>query len=213
MDDRAGGRLCIYPDRSDCQTAMDKSKRLQGFKDKGYFIEADTIEELAKKMEVPEENLKQTIEKYQEAVQTGVDEEFGRIHNLSIDFTNAPFYAVTTRPGLQVSLGGILVNEDMQIVKEDGTSFDNLYAVGECADDGIFPLTAAVDLSYLSDKEQKIVFGLTEQRKIGLDTKTAKCIQGMGRKKIKKYIDTVSERNYNTIIDMVSEYIKRSIQI
>ena len=72
------------------QTAMDKSKRLQGFKEKGYFIEADSIEELAKKMDVPEENLKQTIEKYQKAVETGVDEEFGREHNLSIDFTHAP---------------------------------------------------------------------------------------------------------------------------
>ncbi|MFR5601370.1 MAG: FAD-binding protein [Lachnospiraceae bacterium] len=120
------------------QTAMDKSKRLQGFKERGYFIEGNTIEELAEKMEVPVENLVATVEKYQKAVETGVDEEFGRTNNLSIDFTNAPFYAVKTRPGLQVSLGGIAVNSDMQILKEDGTAFDNLYAVGECANDGLY---------------------------------------------------------------------------
>lgn len=65
-------------------------------------------------------------------------EEFGRTSNLSIDFTHAPYYAVETRPGLQVSLGGILVDDDLRVVKDDGGSFENLYAVGECADDGLF---------------------------------------------------------------------------
>ncbi|MDD3252395.1 MAG: FAD-dependent oxidoreductase [Lachnospiraceae bacterium] len=120
------------------QTAMDKSKRLQSFKDKGYFMEADTVEKLAEKMKVPVENLMDTIAKYQKAVETGTDEEFGRTANLSIDFKNPPYYAVQTKPGLQVSLGGILIDETMRIVKEDGTCFDNLYAVGECADDGLF---------------------------------------------------------------------------
>ena len=119
------------------QTAMDNSKRLQGFKDMGYFLEADTLEELAEKMNVPAENLVKTVEAYQEAVRTGVD-EFGRTNNLSIDFSNPPYYAVTTSPGLQVSLGGILVDDSLRVQKQDGTSFDNLYAVGECADDGLF---------------------------------------------------------------------------
>lgn len=119
------------------QTAMDNSKRLQGFKDMGYFLEADTLEELADKMGVPADNLVKTVEAYQEAVRTGVD-EFGRTNNLSIDFSNPPYYAVTTSPGLQVSLGGILVDDTMRVQKQDGTSFDNLYAVGECADDGLF---------------------------------------------------------------------------
>ena len=119
------------------QTAMDNSKRLQGFKDMGYFLEADTLEELADKMGVPADNLVKTVEAYQEAVRTGVD-EFGRTNNLSIDFSNPPYYAVTTSPDLQVSLGGILVDDTMRVQKQDGTSFDNLYAVGECADDGLF---------------------------------------------------------------------------
>lgn len=119
------------------QTAMDNSKRLQDFRDMGYFLQADTLEELAEKMDVPAENLVQTVEAYQEAVRTGVD-EFGRTNNLSIDFSNPPYYAVTTSPGLQVSLGGILVDDAMRVQKQDGTSFASLYAVGECADDGLF---------------------------------------------------------------------------
>ncbi len=120
------------------QTAMDNSKRLQGFKDLGYFIEGATIEELAEKMEVPVENLTSTIEKYQQAVASGVDEEFGRTANLSIDFTHGPYYAVVTKPGLQVSLGGIAIDDTMRVEKNDGTVFENMYAVGECANDGLY---------------------------------------------------------------------------
>lgn len=134
MMEQEGDHVYILID----QTAMDKSKRLQGFKDQGYFIEADTIEELAEKMGVPVDNLTATVDKYRTAVETGVDEEFGRSANLTIDFTNAPFYAVSTKPGLQVTLGGIEVDSTMHVVDKSGKTIDNLYAVGECAHDGLF---------------------------------------------------------------------------
>lgn len=134
MMEQEGDHVYILID----QSAMDKSKRLQGFKDLGYFIEADTIEELAEKMGVSVENLTATIEKYRTAVETGIDEEFGRNANLTIDFTHAPFYAVSTKPGLQVTLGGIEVDPTMRVVDQNGKVIDNLYAVGECAHDGLF---------------------------------------------------------------------------
>lgn len=46
-------------------------------------------------------------------------------------------------------------------------------------DDGLLPLVAAVDLSYLSGEEQETVSELVEQGKIKLDAKTVKCIKGM----------------------------------
>ena len=134
MMEQEGDHVYILID----QSAMDKSKRLQGFKDQGYFIEADTIEELAEKMGVPADNLTATIEKYQLAVKTGVDEEFGCSANLTIDFTQAPYYAVSTKPGLQVTLGGIEVDSSMHVVTKAGHAINNLYAVGECAHDGLF---------------------------------------------------------------------------
>lgn len=134
MMEQEGDHVYILID----QSAMDKSKRLQGFKDLGYFIEADTIEELAEKIGVPADNLTATIEKYQTAVETGVDEEFGRTANLTINFTNAPFYAVSTKPGLQVTLGGIEVDSSMRVINKSGDTIENLYAVGECAHDGLF---------------------------------------------------------------------------
>ncbi len=47
-------------------------------------------------------------------------------------------------------------------------------------DDGTLPLVAAVDLSYLSEKEQEVVSGLEDTGKIKLDAKTAKLCEGYG---------------------------------
>lgn len=45
---------------------------------------------------------------------------FDRQHNLTLDFSQPPYYAVKTQPGIQVTLGGIDVNNNMQVIKKDG---------------------------------------------------------------------------------------------
>ncbi len=118
--------------------AMQKSKRLQGFKKQGVLLQSDTIEGLAEKMGVPAANLKETLVTYGGYVRDGVDKQFGRKHNMSIDFTTPPFYAAQTHPGIQVTLGGIEVNDDMQVLNKQGKVIEGLYAVGEVAHDGLF---------------------------------------------------------------------------
>ena len=129
-----GGYAYILIDNS----AMKKSKRLQGFREKGFFLEAPTIEGLAKKMGVPPQNLVETIKKYASFVKSGKDSEFGRKHNLSLDFSEPPFYAVKTTPGVQVTLGGVKVDKDLRVVDKNNKPIPGLYAVGEVADDGLF---------------------------------------------------------------------------
>lgn len=120
------------------QKSVDTSSRLAGFKDKGYFLEAETLEELAAQMEVPAENLTATVEKYRGFVDAGEDQEFGRAANMNTRIDQAPYYAVKVKPGIQVTLGGILVNSEMQVMTADNTAIEGLYALGECADDGLF---------------------------------------------------------------------------
>lgn len=73
--------------------------------------------------------------------------DFGRQHNLTLDFSQPPYYAVKTQPGIQVTLGGIDVNNNMQVIKKDGGFFPNLYAAGEVTYDGSFrPGPTAVGL-------------------------------------------------------------------
>ena len=62
----------------------------------------------------------------------------------------------------------------------------------ERLDEGMLPLVAAVDLSYLSEREQGVVSGPAESGRIKLDAKTAKCVRGMaGNVTEKRVLETL----------------------
>ncbi len=119
--------------------SMKASKRLQSFLKSGYFVEAQTIPELAQKIGIPPENLEKTIKRYAEFVRNGKDLDFGRSINMKTDFSTPPYYASAILPGTQVSVGGVDVNDFMQCVKADGKVIPNLYAVGELTYDSGTP--------------------------------------------------------------------------
>lgn len=117
----------------------------QEWLDSGYMKQADTIEALAALIDVPPENLKTTIERFNGFARNGKDEDFGRgskAYDLVFaDPTNRPnpglgpiekppFYAVAIYPGDVGTFGGILTDEFARVVKEDGTILKGLYATG-----------------------------------------------------------------------------------
>ncbi|WP_283591028.1 FAD-dependent oxidoreductase, partial [Turicimonas muris] len=128
MKQPEGKSFVIIDDKS-----MKASKRLQGFKQKGYFVEAPTVAELAKKIGVPAENLEKTIKRYSEFVKNGKDEDFGRKYNMKTDFTTPPYYATSTTPGVQTTPGGVKTNSFMQARTTDGKIIPNVYVVGEAS--------------------------------------------------------------------------------
>ena len=134
MQAQEGGVCYLIMD----QVSIDSSKRLQGFVETGYIVKAETIEELAAIIGAPVENLTNTLTTYGEYVKAGEDKAFGRTMYMNTALETAPYYAALTQPGVQVSLGGVKVNDELQVVKTDGTAFDNLYAIGELAGDGLF---------------------------------------------------------------------------
>lgn len=89
-------------------------------------------------MGVPPQNLIETVKKYASFVKEGKDTEFGRKHNLSLDFSQPPFYAVKTTPGVQVTLGGVKVDKNLNVLDKNNKPIQGVYAVGEVADDGLF---------------------------------------------------------------------------
>lgn len=134
MQAQEGGVCYLVMD----QVSIDSSKRLQGFVESGYIVKAETIEELAAIIGAPVENLKNTLEVYGGYVKNEKDEAFGRTMYMNTALETAPYYAALTQPGVQVTLGGIKVNDTLNVVKTDGTAYDNLYAIGELAGDGLF---------------------------------------------------------------------------
>jgi 3-oxosteroid 1-dehydrogenase len=120
-------------------------KTPQSFFDSGYMKKADTIEELAAQINVPADNLKATIERFNGFARKGVDEDFGRgskAYDLVFaDPTNhpnpglgaiekPPYFAVAIYPGDVGTFGGIMTDEFGRVVKEDGSVLQGLYATG-----------------------------------------------------------------------------------
>ena len=134
MQAQEGGMCYLVMD----QLSIDSSKRLQGFVETGYIKKAETIEELAEIIGAPVENLKNTMETYGGYVKASEDKAFGRTMYMNTALETAPYYAAHTQPGVQVTLGGIKVNDELNVVKTDGTVIENVYAIGELAGDGLF---------------------------------------------------------------------------
>jgi succinate dehydrogenase/fumarate reductase flavoprotein subunit len=92
--------------------------------------QADTIEALAKKIDLPQNKFCNTIENYNQSVKNNCDDLFGR-SVLSAPFLQPPYYALLVYAYSLISFGGIKVNENLQVVCEDGSIIKNLFAAGE----------------------------------------------------------------------------------
>ncbi len=113
------------------QTSVDNAALMQSYKERGYFVEAETLEELADKLGVNAENLAATVEKYHGVFDTGLDEEFGRNNHIFSRLDQAPYYGAQISPANQTTYGGLLIDLETHVLKEDETPIKGLYAAGE----------------------------------------------------------------------------------
>ena len=95
------------------------------------FRRADTLEDLAEGMGVDPAGLAETVERYNGFVAQGKDEDFERSH-LPAPIAEPPFYGIKHH-GLSItSFAGVAINENLQVIREDGSAIPGLYAAGEC---------------------------------------------------------------------------------
>ena len=95
----------------------------------GLLKKAPTAEELAGRLGIDADGLKQTIQDYNSAAGGGKD-AFGR--TLPEPF-NAPFYGIKVTVALYHTQGGLKVSPDGQVLRPDGSVIPNLYAGGGVA--------------------------------------------------------------------------------
>lgn len=108
---------------------------------KDYVIEADSLDELAEKINVPAENLKKTVADYNAHVESGVPDEFGRefvlndnMYNVAINkIEGDKYYCVPIKSLLFGTRGGLEVNTMMQPVDKYGTAIPGVFVAGEIA--------------------------------------------------------------------------------
>ena len=100
----------------------------------GRAVKADTLEELAEKMNVPADALIAAVTEFNRHAEggdlAGTPDEFGRtLYKTPID--TAPFYAAARVPTVHHTMGGVRINVNAQVLDENGNVIPGLYAAGE----------------------------------------------------------------------------------
>lgn len=118
----------------------------QKWTESGWLKQADTIEGLAKLIDVDPATLKATIERWNALVEKGTDEDFRRGERQYDQWLGdprkhdkertlgkiekAPFYAIDVVPGDVSTYGGVITDANSRVIKGDGTPIEGLYACG-----------------------------------------------------------------------------------
>lgn len=113
----------------------ENSKVIESIKDKldsEEIVQGDTIEDLAREMDVDPSNLGKTIKSFNEGVEAGED-EFGKPEEMLVPLGEGPFYAFREYPRTMGTFAGVKTDEKYRVLRENGSLINNLYAGGECA--------------------------------------------------------------------------------
>jgi len=104
----------------------------------GYFFSADTIAELARRIENPHQRkpmpavaLKETVSRYNGFSDAGADADFGKPAPLN-RIQTPPFYAAWSTPMIHDSYTGLRTNPSAQVMDLKGELIEGLYCAGEC---------------------------------------------------------------------------------
>lgn len=113
----------------------------QQYVDAGLWHTADTLEELAAKIGVPAENLVATVERFNEFVVAGTDEDFGRgdeAYDRAFSGGASPLVAIEKGPFHAAAFGisdlgtkgGLRTDTAARVLDTDGQVIAGLYAAG-----------------------------------------------------------------------------------
>lgn len=102
----------------------------------GLIVSADTIEQLAEKLNVPAAELGNTVKTYNSQIANGEDLEFGRktlTHTFGkpTPIDRAPFYGMQTATAMLATYAGVRVNEQTEVLNGFDEIIHGLYAAGE----------------------------------------------------------------------------------
>ena len=112
------------------QAMVDASSVIQGYIKKGYTVTGQTYEELGKAMGVDEAAFAETMNTWNGYVDAKNDPDFGRT-SFANKLDTAPYYAIKVTAGVHHTMGGLTINTNTEVLKEDGSVIPGLFAAGE----------------------------------------------------------------------------------
>lgn len=113
--------------------------------DSGAVKRADTVDDLARQIDVPADALARTVERFNRFAAKGLDPDFGRGQSAYNDclgdpgyrpnaaigpLERAPYYATKVYPADVGTCGGVITNEHAQVLDEHDRVIEGLYAMG-----------------------------------------------------------------------------------
>lgn len=123
---KSGGKLHIFSWEAEMGL-------LGSLEQAGIVQKADTLEELAQKLNMPVETFVATVERYNELCAKGVDEDFGKESYRLLPLENPPYYGCRQGASLLCTLDGLRINTKMQVLNKAGVPIKGLYAAGNCS--------------------------------------------------------------------------------
>ncbi len=114
----------------------------------GFIARANTVRELAEKIDVDPDGLENTVSKMNAYARSGKDLDLSRGDALYDQYygdprvtpnpclgpiQKAPFYAMKVDPGDFGTQGGMVVTENAEVTREGGGVIPGLYAIGNCS--------------------------------------------------------------------------------
>ncbi len=99
--------------------------------EKGWIIQADTIEELAEKINKDPEMLRAEVDHFNEMVDAGADTDFGREIETMERIETPPFYAMEEFPAMPACSGGAKRTIKGEVLNMNDEPIEGLYSAGE----------------------------------------------------------------------------------
>ncbi|MCD7885643.1 MAG: FAD-dependent oxidoreductase [Lachnospiraceae bacterium] len=122
----SGGKLQIF--------SYEAEQGLLGsLEEAGLIQSADTLEELAEKLNIPVDTFVSTVERYNELCENGEDEDFGKEAYRLLPVNTPPYYGCRQGASLLCTLDGLRINTEMQVLDSEGNPIQGLYAAGDCS--------------------------------------------------------------------------------
>jgi fumarate reductase flavoprotein subunit len=136
-----------------------------------HVVIAETLEELADGMGVDRKNFVATVKRYNELCAKGRDDDQFKLAKYMLPVEKGPFYASSHILGSDGAMGGLTINENLQLMGKNGP-IDNLYASGDTTS-GRYINQGGERAEIINDMSWAVASGFLAGENIGKRLKTS----------------------------------------
>ena len=137
VTEQTGGVSYMFWDEASMQASGVAASHQQEYDDlirRGKLVKADTMEEACAFFGINCDELKATVERYNQYAADGKDLEFNKRGTLTA-FGEGPYYIMVSTPAIHHCMGGLKINTDAQVITTEGAVIPGLFAAGEVTGD------------------------------------------------------------------------------